>query len=263
MNRYFITIMLPCFLFVVSLSTAGAFNLGQTIKGVGNVLGSGKQAHDTPASAETVQDPDEEKNTVLGIKEALSMGIQAAVNTVSVKDGFYKNNAIKILLPDTLQKVDTMIRKVGGGQLSEVLVQKMNRAAETAAPQALDIFTQAIKDMEINDAMTILSGKENAATTYLEENTADSLKSSFYPIVKTTMEEIGAVKAYNDYMGKFESNPLMQMTGMNTDINQYVTEKTIDGLFLMVANEEKKIRQNPAARVTDLLKSVFGKVSSQ
>jgi len=194
-----------------------------------------------------------------GLKEALTVGIQEAVKLAGVEDGFYKNSAIKILLPEKLQKADTVVRQLGGEELSEKLVEKMNRAAEKATPQAQEIFVTAINDMQFEDANKILSGGDNAATTYLEENTSEELATSFYPIVKETMEEIGAIKTYDDFVGKYSSNPLMKMTDIDMDISRYVTEKTVDGLFVMVAEQEKKIRQNPAARVTDLLKSVFGK----
>jgi hypothetical protein len=194
-----------------------------------------------------------------GLKEALTVGVQEAVKLTGVEDGFYKNSAIKILLPEKLQKADTVVRQLGGEELSETLVEKMNRAAEKATPQAQEIFVTAIKDMQFEDANKILSGGENAATTYLQENTSEELTTSFYPIVKETMGEIGAIKTYDDYVGKFSSNPLMKMTDIDMDISRYVTEKTVDGLFVMVAEQEKKIRENPAARVTDVLKSVFGK----
>ena len=193
-----------------------------------------------------------------GLKEALTVGVQEAVKLVGVEDGFYKNSAIKILLPEKLQAADKVARQLGGEELSEMLVEKMNRAAEKAAPQAQEIFVAAIKDMNFQDAGKILSGGDNAATTYLEENTSEALTASFYPIVKETMQEIGAIKTYDDYIGKVSSNPMMKMAGLDMDINQYVTEKAIDGMFVMVAEQEKKIRQNPAARVTDLLKNVFG-----
>ncbi len=194
-----------------------------------------------------------------GLKQALEVGIQNAVKLVGVKDGFYKNDLIKIPLPGKFQKIDTMVRKLGGSAISEALVEKMNRAAEAAAPKAEEIFVSAIKDMSIDDAMGILSGGDNAATKYLEGKTSDSLKSAFYPVIKDSMEEVGAIKTYNDYIGKYKSNPLMQLADIDLDISKYVTGKSIDGLFTMVAKEEAKIRQNPAARVTDLLKSVFGK----
>jgi hypothetical protein len=197
--------------------------------------------------------------TSRGLKEALTVGVQKAVKLAGAEDGFYKNPDIKILLPGKLQNADKIVRQLGGEELSEMLVEKMNRAAEKAAPQAEEIFVTAIKNMQFEDANKILSGGDNAATTYLKENTSDALTTSFYPIIKETMGEVGAIKTYDDYVGKFSSNPMMKMANMDLDISRYVTEKSVDGLFDMVAEQEKNIRQNPAARVTDLLKSVFGK----
>ena len=197
--------------------------------------------------------------TTLGLKELLNIGILNAVKLVGIEDGYYKNEAIKILMPEKLKKVDTFIRKFGGKELSDTLIKKMNRTAEKAAPLAKDIFIEAIKNIKFHDVRSLLSGKENAATEFLETNTSETLKSTFYPIVKKTMEEIEAIKAYNQYIGKYSSNPFTKSLGLELDISQYVTDKAIDGLFIMVAKEEKKIREDPVARVTDLLKSLFGK----
>jgi hypothetical protein len=197
--------------------------------------------------------------TSMGMKELLNVGIKKAVELVGVEDGFYKNDAIKILMPEKLKKADSLLRKFGGEKLSEDLIRKMNRAAEKAAPLALDLFLEAIKNITFDDVLGLLSGKENAATEFLEVKTSETLKSTFYPIVKNTMEEIKAVKAYNDYIGKYKSNPLTKSLGLELDLSQYVTDKAIDGLFIMVAKEEKKIREDPAARVTDLLQNLFGK----
>lgn len=246
--------LLACSLFLISLSASLASDLGNTIKDVAGSLMNTSQ--EEPASSVSSGDNDK---TVLGLKEALVVGIQNAVKKAGTENGFYGNDAIKIMLPEKLQKVDSFIRQAGGEQLSDALIKKMNQAAEKSVPQALDIFSKGIQNMKIDDALTLLSGKENAATKYLEDTTSESLKSSFYPVIKTTMEELGAVKLYNDYIGKYESNPLMKMAGLEVDINKYVTGKSVDGLFLMVAEEEGKIRKNPEARVTDLLKDVFGK----
>ncbi|GBC59716.1 hypothetical protein DENIS_0657 [Desulfonema ishimotonii] len=220
-----------------------------------------------PAAAEEKSAPDAtdatavpaseaDSQTVQGLKEALNVGIEAAVKRTGADGGFYNNPAIKILLPESLQKADAVIRKLGGEALSESLIQKMNTAAEKAAPQGQEIFINAISEMQFDDAMGILSGGDDAATRYLEQKTGEDLKSAFYPIVKGSMEEVGAIKTYNDYVGKYASNPLVKMG--SPDINQYVTDEAISGLFKVLGEEEKKIRENPAARVTDLLKSVFG-----
>jgi hypothetical protein len=262
-----------CILLFSSILVTGA-DLGQTVKGVTKTLGI---QGDKEKPAEAIEDaqPDVTSNDTAGsgeatgaigadqaaggLKEALTVGIQEAVKLAGAEDGFYKNPAIKILLPEKLQSADKIVRQLGGEELSETLVEKMNRAAEKSAPQAQEIFVTAIKNMQFEDANKILSGGDNAATTYLKENTSDALTTAFYPIVKETMGEIGAIKTYDDYVGKFSSNPLMKMADMDMDISRYVTEKSVDGLFVMVAEQEKNIRQNPAARVTDLLKSVFGK----
>ncbi|MDM8535351.1 DUF4197 domain-containing protein [Desulfobacterales bacterium HSG17] len=235
------------------LSTAWSADLQTTIKDVTDALGMGKNKRASSSSS-----PDNDK-TSLGLKEALLVGIQNAVKKAGSENGFYKNDAIKILLPENLEKADSFIRQLGGDQLSDAFIKKMNLAAEKSAPQALDIFSRSIKEIKIDDAVKLLSARGNAATEYLEGKTSESLKSSFYPVVKITMEELGAVKLYNEYIGKYESNPLLKMAGLEIDINKYVTDKTIDGLFLMVADEEGKIRKNPEARITDLLKDVFGK----
>lgn len=269
--------VLLCAVFCIGMfwGQAMAAGLGDAVKTVTDALNAAEGSKDsvqktepaeteesgrtseTPA-VETEKSGEEADKTALGIKEALHVGIAEAVRRVGAENGFYKNEAIKILLPESFQKADAFVRQIGGEGISESLVLKMNQAAEKAAPQALDIFTNAIKEMQIADAAKLLSGKDNAATAYLEEHTSESLKEAFYPIVKGTMEEVGAVKVYNDYIGKFASNPLVKMAVPETDLSEYVTGKSLEGLFTVVAEEEKNIRQNPAARATDLLKDVFG-----
>lgn len=202
-----------------------------------------------------------DEQAVTGLKEALKVGIDEAIKRVGVVDGFYKNPDIKILLPEKLKKADEFIQKFGLGALSDSLVEKMNRAAEKAAPEAEEIFVTAIKDIKIEDALNILNGEDTAATTYLQDKTGDSLKESFYPIIQNSMEEAGAVKTYNEYIGKFAANPLVKMSNIELDISQYVTGEAIDGLFSVLAEEEQKIRENPGARVTDILKDIFGKIT--
>jgi len=237
-------------------------NVEKTVQGIQSIFGGGDDSKAVPeddtlaAPTPTGAESEGPSRTVLGLKEALIVGIKAAVNQAGVEGGFYQNPDIRILLPEKLQAADAVVRQLGGEELSQALVLKMNRAAEKAAPEARAIFVDAVKSVTITDAREILTGSDTAATRYLEETTSESLKNAFYPIVKSTMEEIGTVKAYNDYLGEFKSNPLMQM--VNLDLSQYVTAESIDGLFLLVAEEERKIRENPAARVTDLLKSVFG-----
>ncbi|WP_339137342.1 MAG: DUF4197 domain-containing protein [Candidatus Electrothrix sp. GW3-4] len=219
--------------------------------------------------------------TADGLKEALNVGIKAAVKSAGAVDGYFKNPDIKILLPEKLQKADKMIRSFGGGAISDTLVLKMNRAAEKAAPEAQDIFIKAIKGMQINDAMEILSSKNAAATKYLQGSSGDALKNSFYPIVKESLGEVNALKVYDEYLGKLKvgdmgkalsllnatgltnSGPLAIIGDIELDMNKYVTDKAINGLFTILAAEEEKIRKNPEAQVTTLLKDVFGGILSK
>lgn len=243
-----------------------ASDMKDTVKGITDVLNvtQDKNKESKKSSVKPLDDKEkkaiktDETTSADGIKEALIIGIQKAVQLTGVQDGFYKNELIKIGMPEKLQKADKMIRQVGGIQASEMLIEKMNRAAEKAVPEAEKIFVDAIKGMKIEDATKILTGSNDSATLYLKEKTSDSLSKSFYPVIKSTMEEINALKTFNDYIGNYSSNPLLQAFDLNVDINQHVTEKSIEGLFRMVAEQEKDIRQNPAARVTDLLKIVFG-----
>lgn len=191
-----------------------------------------------------------------GLKEALKVGVENAVKKVGITDGYYKNLDIKILMPKNMKQAKEYLDQLGLEKYTEDLVKKMNRAAETAAPKAQEIFIDAMKKMKFEDAAKILSGKDTEATDYLQNKTTDSLKKEFYPIVKDNMEKVGAIKAFNDFVKKYESNPLLEK--IDLDINNYVTEEAIQGLFKMVAEEEKKIRNDPQARINDILKDVFG-----
>lgn len=194
---------------------------------------------------------------VSGLKEALSIGTENAVRSVSRTDGYFGNQAIKILMPGELQKVADILKKVGYQKEVDAFILSMNRAAEKSAPQAASIFGGAVKEMTFEDARGILSGGDTAATEYFKRKTHDKLYSAFKPIVSSSVNEVGATRAYKEMMGKYETVPLMKKESM--DLDHYVTDKALDGLFYMVGQEEKKIRTDPAARVTDLLKTVFGK----
>ena len=194
---------------------------------------------------------------VSGFKQALSIGTEKAVQTVSKPDGYFGNQAIKILLPDSMQKVADVLGKLGMQKQVDDFIVSMNRAAEKAAPQAASIFGAAIKDMSIEDAQTIYSGGDTAATEFFKEKTSAQIFSAFKPIISASMEEVGTTAQFNAIMSKYNSMPLVPKKTIN--IEEYVTTKATDGLFTMVGEEEKKIRTNPAARTTDLLKSIFGK----
>jgi hypothetical protein len=192
---------------------------------------------------------------VSGLKEALQVGTQNAVGLVSKMDGYYKNPHIKIPLPGSVQKVEGLLRAAGFGQKVDDFELSMNRAAEHAAPQAESIFWDAVKKMSFTDARKILNGPDNAATLYFKDKTSNQLSGIFKPIVHQSMSTVGVTEAYQNLEQGMKAVPFGSSLG--GDLDQYVTNKSLDGLFFMLAEEEKKIRQDPAARVTDLLRKVF------
>lgn len=191
-----------------------------------------------------------------GLKEALQIGTKNAVESVSQKNGYYKNPQIKIPLPGPAKKAEKVLRAVGFGDKVDAFELSMNQAAEKAAPEAKALFIDSIKEMTFEDARKILNGKDNAATLYLEDKNRDKLAEIFKPIIHESMSKVGVTNKYQDLNAKLQSIPLAESLNLNLD--QYVTDQALDGLFLMLAKEEQKIRQDPAARVTDLLKQVFG-----
>lgn len=198
-----------------------------------------------------------EGEIVDGLKQALEIGTSKAVNLVSQKNGYLKNPEIKIPLPENVQKAEGVLRNLGFGNKVDEFELSMNRAAERAAPKATSIFGDAIKKMTISDARGILDGKDNAATLYFRDKTSTRLHDAFKPIVNQAMSEVGVTQAYQSVDRKIRALPYTKSSSL--DIDKYVTDKALDGLFLMLAKEEKKIREDPAARVTDLLKKVFAK----
>jgi hypothetical protein len=200
----------------------------------------------------------DDKTVVSGLKEALSTGTNAAVRLVSRENGYFGNEAIKILLPEKIQTVGEVLRKAGFGKDVDAFELAMNRAAEKAAPKAKPVFLDAIKGITFQDAKKILSGGDTAATDYFQEKTSDRLATAFKPVISQSMNDVGAARAYKTMTEKYLS--LIPFGGAESlDLDHYVTGKALDGLFRMVGEEEKKIRTNPAARTTELLKKVFGK----
>lgn len=189
-----------------------------------------------------------------GLKEALEFGVQDGVQILGKKDGFFKNAATKILLPKELDKVDKTLRNIGLGKLSDEGLKLLNRAAEDAVVEAAPIFKSAIKSMTIQDAVGILLGDENAATNYLQSKTTQQLVKAFQPKVENSLGKVGADQIWEQIFSNYNN-----FTGQNvtTDLNTYVTEQTVNGLFKMVAEKEKGIRQNIGLRTTPLLKEVF------
>ena len=196
-----------------------------------------------------------ESEIVDGLKEALEIGTSKAVTLVSEKNGYLKNPKIKIPLPKNVRKAESFLRSIGFGSKVDKFELSMNRAAERAAPKAKSIFWNAIKKMSFSDARQILKGPEDAATQYFRKKTSTQLQDEFKPIVNQAMSEVGVTQAYKSLDRKIRALPFTK--SLSFDLDQYVTDKALDGLFLMLAEEEKKIRQDPTARVTDLLKKVF------
>jgi hypothetical protein len=214
----------------------------RVLKGLGGMMGSGGL---------------NEAKIGSGLQEALKIGTENAVFQTGSVDGFLGNKAIKILMPRPLQNVEQPLRLVGYGPQIDEFIVSMNRAAEKAVPFAKEIFWDAIGQMSFDDATKILNGNDSAATDYFKGQTSKKLHGAFRPTVETVMADVGVTRQYNELIGRYKSVPFAK--SISFDIDQYVTEKTTDGLFFVVSQEEKKIRTNPAARVTDLLKDVFGR----
>ena len=192
-----------------------------------------------------------------GLKEALSIGISKGATAAAQPDGYYKNSLIRIPFPPEVQKVETTLRSVGMGSLVDNFVLSLNRAAEDAAQSAKPIFLGAIRKLTIKDVWGILSGGKDAATQYLKRTTSEELKVAFTPKIQAALDKTKATRYYSDVMGAYNNIPLVQK--VNPDLTGYATQRAIDGLFLLVAQEEANIRENPIARTTDLLRRVFAK----
>ena len=198
----------------------------------------------------------DESTVIAGLKEALRIGTQNAVDLVGRTNGYFHNARIALPLPQELKNVGDTLRRIGLGGKVDEFVRTMNRAAEEAAPKAVNIFVDAITKMTLQDAMGILRGADNAATAYFERKTRSALHSVFLPVVRQVLDQVGVTSLYQTLIRTYNAIPGMRR--VTFDLNVYVTDKALDGLFLMLADEEKKIRKDPAARVTDLLRRVFG-----
>jgi hypothetical protein len=192
-----------------------------------------------------------------GLKEALSVGTEKAVKVVARPGGYLENEAIKILLPQNLRPVERVLRGAGQGPKIDEFVASMNHAAESAAPEARKIFADAVKEMTIDDARKLLSGNDTAITDYFKSKTSTHLATAFRPHVEAAMKTNGVNQQYQALAGQAPKLPFLNSSNM--DINTYVVNKALDGLFYMLGQQEKQIRTNPAARSTALLKQVFGR----
>jgi len=190
-----------------------------------------------------------------GLKEALNKGITQQVSKLTAVDGFYRNEAVKILMPEELQKVDATLRKVGLSSLADEGIKMLNRAAEDAVKEATPIFVTAVKNMTFTDAKNILLGNDNAATNYLQGSTTTALYAKFNPVIKSSFAKVGADEVWKNIITKYNTIPLVKK--VNPDLTDYTTNQALSGVFKMIAVEEKEIRNNISARTTPLLKSVF------
>lgn len=192
-----------------------------------------------------------------GLKEALQVGISKGSDQASAVNGYFKNPLLKIAFPPEAQKVASTLRQIGLSKQVDQFELSLNRAAEDAAKKAKPVFIKAITSMSIQDAVGILRGQNDAATQYLRRTSGQQLVTEFTPIIDSTLRKNNATKYYADLVNTYNKVPFVQK--VNPNLTQYATNKAVDGLFILVAQEEQKIRENPAARVTDLLKKVFSK----
>ena len=193
-----------------------------------------------------------------GLKEALSKGVGSAIKTLGKEDGFFKNVRVKIPLPSKLQRIEKVVRIAGQGKAVDDFVLSMNRAAEKAVPVAVDVFVESIKRMSFDDARQILFSKQqDSATQFFRRTSEETLREKFRPLVEEFTAKTGVTQRYKAMIGK--AGFAAQFLGKDaTDLDGYVTQKALDGLFLLIADEEKSIRKNPLGRTTSLLKKVFG-----
>ena len=242
-------IMKCCALSVLIL----AFGMSNVDAGWGDLL---DYFSDDPEIIHGVSSVLTDSEIIDGLKEALSRGTTSAIARLGKEDGFFANRKVKILMPDSLKTVEDGLRKIGQDRYADEFVLTMNRAAEQAVPEAAEIFGSAIRNMSIQDARGILNGPDDAATKYFRRTSGEKLVNRFLPIVGTATDRVGVTSNYKEMVDKLGfMSRFFDTEGL--DVDRYVTNRAIDGLFLMLAREEKLIRENPASRTTELLKKVF------
>lgn len=231
----------------VALVLVGCESLSpEAISSLGGLLGSRELSAETMAA---------------GLKDALRVGTERAASTLSQPGGYSANPALKLLVPQQLDKVTSALRRVGFGSTVDQFEAKMNEAAEQAAAQAVPVFAKAVGEMTFADAKSILQGGNTAATDYFKQRTSAQLRSLYAPVVRTKMDEVGAGKVYNSLLAKYNAIPLASKPDFSLDT--YVTDKALAGLFARLGDMEAQIRADPAARTTALLKQVFGNIPKQ
>ncbi len=236
----FSTIVYLSLLLLTTLFGAGCVELDKAVKHYQQTNGSGKL--DT-------------KTVAAGLKEALKVGTKRTVKATSRVDGYLGNALIRIAMPEEFHSMNSALRRLGLGSYVEEMEVAMNRAAEMAAGEAREVFWQAIGDMTLKDAYGILKGHDSAATDYFRSRTTKTLQRRYLPIVRNKMNKVGLYNAYNRAVEQYTAIPFVKKPELNLD--EYVTDRALSGLFTVLAKEEKKIRKNPAAQTTELLKRVF------
>ncbi len=219
---------------------------GGLLKKAGGLLGKSGSAAGAGLSKDEI---------ISGLKEALTLGAQKSADKLSMADGFFKDAAVKVLMPEEAKKAEQKLRQLGMGKLVDDAILSMNRAAEEASKSAAPIFVNAVKNMTVQDGLSILQGTDTAATAYLRKSTTPELTASFRPVIDSALQKTGATKYWKEV---FETYNRFSLKPVNPDLTGFVTDKAMSGIFYYVADEEKKIRKDPAARVNDLLKKVFG-----
>ncbi len=209
----------------------------------------------TPASAATLADISNQ-DAVAGLKEALTRGSQAAIQQLGKENGFFGNDRLRIPLPESLQKVESAMRRLGMGKQADELILRMNRAAEAAMPEARALLAGAVKQMSVQDAKGILTGGDDAATQYFKRTTSEPLAQKFLPIIRKATEKVQLAERYNAFAQTGSRFGLIREE--DAQLESYITRKALDGLFLMIAEEEKKIRADPIGSTSSLIKKVFG-----
>ncbi len=231
------TIMKRLFLILIIINISGCAELQEVIN----------QMPQSPGISET--------EIASGLRQALDLGIQKQVSKLTQKDGFYKNELVKIMLPEELNKVDKALRDIGLGNLADEGIKALNRAAEDAVKEATPIFVDAVKDITFADAKNILLGQDDAATNYLLGKTQTALYDKFHPVIQKSFGKVGADAIWANLINKYNAIPLTN--DVNPDLTDYVTKEALDGVYKMIAVEEKEIRTKVASRTTELLRKVF------
>lgn len=245
MKTRFVATLIICSMFTMSCAGQQPNNGGKFGKVLGGII-----------KAATTNGALSNDEVVGGLKEALQQGINRGADSASRENGFFLNPKIKIPFPPEVQRVESTLRSVGLGGEVDKFVLALNRGAEEATKEAKPIFIKAILGMTFSDAWGILRGEKNAATMFLKRTTSPELVAAFSPVVEKALQKTQATKYYTDIAGYYNKLPFVQK--VNPDLKAYATQKAIDGLFILVAEEEARIRENPLARTTELLKRVFG-----